>query len=673
MDANEQNDGSIDTTTRQRQIITGLKLLRILAAAVTVIMMTLPFLRVRLAAVANNYDVGHADPVAYSMQAHRLATGRGLKIPYVTNFYHRYDPSIMRREDHWFPGPAFIIAPMFVRHGRDAARARAAMVFTGTVLLPLAAAWLAAAATGKIWPALLTAGLVLGSSTLAALSTRITGDPALAALFFAYLAALLSSRKHPAWLIAAGLAGGMAYYMKGSQLILLLMLPFLAVMLHGLKILKSRWLAAGIGAYLALTGPWWIANTIDYGRPFHSTQNYVSAFFGLSERMWDDWGRNFYGVHWDEDLPRLTDRFRDPDALVFSMQRNSEIFTRYLLLGPDTAAHDWPRLGQSGINIHNALRDRDPPRRRGRRRNNPPDDLPLLTHPRAWPAWPYTIAQTAGLLWGGIALPLFAGLLIAKFTLRKKLPPPARLRNTARRLLMHASNSTVILAAATAQAFFIIVFWYTFDRFALLVVVPAIVLGCAFLCAIGSLTGLLPNLIPARFNQTARKYGLLVSNGLSAAGAVILCGTLICVWPAFSEGIVESQTKAAGLRFRDKPSYPQYYHIAQAMTPLVPEDAVIMSRNLWQLLFYGPDTWKAVGMPYADPEVIFSIARYYGVTHFLWDKNRPWLRAYMETAPEALEQIMEKPAKLYVIHYDRFPEGFLIPPDRIGRRIPPEG
>lgn len=669
--------GNSDNENKTKRLFTASRLtlatavLRVAITAVTVVIMAIPFLRARLEAVENNYDIGHADPAAYAMQAHRLATGRGLKIPYVSNFYHCYDSALMRREDHWFPGPSFIMAPMFVLYGRDASRARAAMVFTGTVLLPLAAAWLAAAATGRIWPALLTAGLVLCSSSLAGQSTRISGDPAQAALFFTYLAALLNSRKHPAWLIAAGLSGGMAYYMKGSQLILLLMLPFLAVMLHGFKILRSRWLASGIAAYLALTGPWWIANAVEYGKPLHSTQNYVTSFFGLSGKIWDNWDRNFYGVHWGEDLPELSDRFRDQAALVFSMKRNTEVFLRNLLLGPDAKANQWHLLGQSGINIYQSLRNRAPPGH-GRKKDKQQDDLPLFNHPREWPAWQFSLLQISGLLWGLLALPLFAALLAAKFLLRNKLPQRSRLRQTAAKLLFHTSNTTVILAATSAQAIFIIVFWYAFDRFTLQVIVPAIVLGCSFLCAAGSLTGLLHGLIPVRFSLIHDNYRLLINTLLQTAAGCSLCVLIIVVWPSFSEDIVEHQKKSAGLRVRAKPHYPRYHKIAAALTPLVPEDAVIMSRNPWELLFYGPDSWNAVGMPYAEPHVIFSIAHYYGVTHFMWDKKRPGLKRYMESAPEALEQIMKSPAKLYLIHYERFPVGFLIPPDQIGHSPPPE-
>ncbi|MEI8122602.1 MAG: hypothetical protein WCI20_11155, partial [bacterium] len=128
--------------------------LRGLLVGATVLALALPLLARRLPLVANNGDVGHADSGAYAMQGLGLATGHGLRVPYISGFYLPYPRDFSRTDDHWPPFLAFVLAPVFRLFGPDAAKAHAAMLAIGTVCLPLAAAWLAGAATRRAWAAL---------------------------------------------------------------------------------------------------------------------------------------------------------------------------------------------------------------------------------------------------------------------------------------------------------------------------------------------------------------------------------------------------------------------------------------------------------------------------------------------------------------------------------------
>ncbi len=631
--------------------------------ALAVSAMGWPFFAERRAHIAGDHRIGPVDGSAYALQARSLAAGRGLRIPYVINFYHRYAPEISRRDDQWPPGPAFILAPVFRRHGPDAARGREAMLFVATILFPLAGAWLAGEATRRTWPALVAAGMLLSSTLIARQGAAILGDVPVAAVFAAYLAALLASRRHRAWLVAAGLLGGLAYYMKGSQVILLPLLPGLAVVRHGFRVLRSPWLAGGVAAYLAVVGPWWIANAREYGHPLHSTQNYVTVFFGLTPGTWDGWDPNFYGVHFGHGLPRRTARFEDREVWMGSVRRNLEAYARALLMGPDAAPRDWARMGAAGPRVRAWILDREPPVQ------PPPDgdgEAPaVFSGAEDWPAWPFTVVQGMGLLVGLVALLGMVPVLMIESVPRLR-PSSSALRSLGRWGTDRVRVAAVLALALLAQALFIILMWLAMDRFVLLVVAPVIALGLLGLDLIPDfIRGSLARLGWLRRRMDAGWRFALVRTVTTLA----VCGLGLWVWAGPSASIRAAQAPARPRAPDAPPVYPGPAHTARALEPVLPANAVIMARYPLGVLFFGPDTWKGVGLPFAEPPVLFSIARYYGVTHLLRDLDRPGLAQFIREHPEALERIPipgHRRLNIYRIHYDRFPEGFFLDPDEIG-------
>mgnify|MGYP001293422332 CR=1 FL=1 len=89
-------------------------------------------------------------------------------------------------------------------------------------------------------------------------------------------------------------------------------------------------------------------------------------------------------------------------------------------------------------------------------------------------------------------------------------------------------------------------------------------------------------------------------------------------------------------------------------------NAVIMTRNPWELLFYMPGTIRGVGLPYATPEVIFAVAKYYGVTHFINDCRRPGLDTFLKKGHPGLSRIsVEGPFPVYKFDAASFKDGEL--------------
>lgn len=618
-----------------------------LCIVATIASMAIPLLQRRLALVAGDENIGHADSAAYAIQARSLASGRGLTVPYVTNFFRRYDPEIWRHEDHWPPFLAFLLAPVFRFTGPSASAAHAVTVCIGALLLPLAAAWLAMAATGRGWTAVIAAALCLVPLAVFQQSVKILCDIPLGVLLAAYAAAMLSSRRHPSMFLWAGLLGAMAYYAKGSQLILLPLMPALAFILHGPKILRSRWLAAGCALFLALLLPWLIANTRRYGNPLHSTQNYVSSFFGLPQRSWD---ANFYRVYWDHALPETTDRFTDRGAFQSATRRNLEQYARSFVLGPDSGPREWPRIGYVGVILQHWFLSPERPL-------PPAGDTPWVRHPREWPAWPMTVAHLSGMLWGAIALVLWLPVAIGTWIWRRAratAPPGVPARGPAREYL---DATAVIALLLTIEAAFVILLWEAQTRFTLSLLPLAAALGMLLL---GVLVAPL-HWAAARLAGRCIKSERIRTAGkeIRWLGVAVLCLVAAIAWGARVDDIADWQEAKSRMRRYAQPQYPRYAHLAWQISRMLPDDAILMSRNPWELLFYCPETMRGVGLPFAEPAVIFAIAKYYGVTHFIWDKNRPGLSEFLRGGHPALTLVIEGRTPVYAIDYTKFADGEL--------------
>ncbi len=640
----------------------------------------IPLTRARLALVEGNRDIGHADAPAYALQARSLATGRGLRIPYVTGFFHPYDPEIWRTDDHWPPFLAFVLAPVFRVHGADAEKARMTMVAIGSLALPLAAAGLAGAATGKAWAALLGALAMVLSNRLLRESTVVLSDIATMALVCAFAACVLMSTRRRGWLVAAGLVGALAYYAKGSQAMLLGLLPLLALLLHGPRILVHRSLLGGILAFLLAVFPRWQANARTFGNPLHSTQNYVTTFFGLgnADHTWSAWDQRFYAVHWGRNLPRLSDRFRDRDRLEASLGRNAEEYARLVLLGPDASAAAWPRLGRAGPALHGVLRGTGPPAEGGEA---------WLT-PQAWPAWWFTAVHGAGLLWGLALAPLVAvgrvlGRAVRRLRRRRAqraapeaapavaepeaptqsaLPEKAEAAASAGpappvrpRLPTRLRVTAVLLTLILAQAGFVIALWEALPRLTLPLLPLAWTLGMVALAVV--VDGLSWPLRWAAFRCAPARLRP-AAGYLRSALVGLLCAGVWMAGRAPMQRLTERQIAQVGPA-SVQPRSAAVRRMGAWIGEHLPPDAVIMSRYPWQILFYSPDTVRGVGLPYATPDVIFAIARYYGVTHFIADRDRPGLRRFLRRRHPALSRVRGAPFPVYAIDYERFQSGEL--------------
>ena len=68
--------------------------------------------------------VGHADAAGYAEMADSLIHGRGFQVDYISWYFIKYDPGIIRPEDHWPPLYSIAIAPFFLMLGKTAFAAK---------------------------------------------------------------------------------------------------------------------------------------------------------------------------------------------------------------------------------------------------------------------------------------------------------------------------------------------------------------------------------------------------------------------------------------------------------------------------------------------------------------------------------------------------------------------
>lgn len=573
----------------------------------------------RLDRVRNNYDIGHADSAAYAWQARRMAKGEGWDIPYVTNFLYAYDPEITRYDDQWGPLLSFALTPAFYFGEDTAATAHMTTVWIGTVLLPLAMCLLVQGITLRAWPGIFGALPIWFSMELFEQSIQILNDQLVTAVLCLFLAALLGSRRQTWLLWICGPLLALAWYGKGSQLI---MFPFFAIgvlLLHGPRGLIRRSFLGTLLLALLLMFPRLRENARSQGDPLHSTQNVVSSFFGIGNNGWDP---GFYSVYWGRDLPGLKNRFAHPALHAVSIGQNSENFFRHLLLGLEAEEIDWRRM--MGEDVAKTARHFHQGRMMPSEIIADADFTDLKFPLRA----KVLIAAVLFAVLGFLTVPGdWVYILCSK---QKKFP-----------LKSQRAAAAILLAFVFSQSIFIILFWEGLVR----LFYPALLVSQI----------LIWTLLPLPFKKL--KFPVWAPPVLTGLFSV-------AVLVHFHERLPDLQTKEASLFHRppaEKPQYPWAKGLAKVLAEKVPADAVLMARNPWEILWYAPQSLKGVGLPYAPPEDLFAIAKYYRVTHLIRDKERRGLGSFIKHHPEAFILVTNNPMGIYEIHWDRLDPDLLTP------------
>ncbi len=617
-------------------------------ALVTVLSIALFLLPERLLHVRYQFDVGGADSAAYALQARSLARGNGLEIPYVTNYLYVYSRDIWRRDDHWPPLLSFVQAAAFRIWGVDGNIALMTTVFIATVLLPVCFCALVIAATGRAWLGVPATLPLFWSAGMMQEAQRGLSDQLLTAVLCLFLAGLLLSRKHRAWLLLCGLTMALAWYGKGSQIILFGFLAGGVALLHGPRALLGRAHLGAVLLALVLLFPRLHYNARHFGDPLHSTQSFVSSFYGLTDfdGMFFQFG--FYSIHWGRELPGPRNRFRHPNLHSRSMRRNTEVFLRPYLLGLDAAPGDWESLGSYPESFFRELTATGRVRfLREVAARAEGEFAPLRDWPNPWA----TLFHLSGAVWGMVAIFLAPLLWLSALVRRKPLRGDSVTAATG-----------VIGVFVLMQALFVIVFWNAALwndslRLTYPALVPAYALGW---CLVAVLLGRAGGMAGAMTRYRPPAWVLPLLTG-------VFC---FVVWSGFmarADDLMARQEAALPQPPPTRPAYPRAKELADRMAETLPEDTVFMARGRGPLWF-APETFRSVGLPYARPGDVMAVARYYGVTHLVqnWPHMRDLgLNGFIRRNQEAFETVISRPYRVYRIHYDRLSPEQITPLNRV--------
>jgi 4-amino-4-deoxy-L-arabinose transferase-like glycosyltransferase len=585
----------------------------------------------KLSLVRGNDDIGHADEAAYVEVADSLIHGRGFDVNYVSFFFKPYGREITHREDHWPPLLSLTIAPFLGLFGNTPFTARVAPILIGSFGLPLVTAWLGWVFSRRSYVGLLTGLCMMGNRAMFNDSMRTMADVATAAVVTGFLASVLASRERPRAHLAGGLFVAAGFYVKGSLLMLVGLYPLLALIVSGRHVLRSRWLHAGFAGAVVLISPWLVSNLHCYGNPLYSTQTYVSGALGVQAL-----DAAFLKPYWGKDLPRVSDRWeKDPVKYRQYARANRGQITLYSIMGPSTNLQAWSDIGPIGADLERLLSGT--PR------------LPGRSDPKPKPIWKWQEPMTSLC---GIAAVLFILLLIASAI-------AAAFATRARRALIavfwdRCIGGPAFLRPTLAILLFLLVYWgfmaylwRVMPRFSYPLLPSLAVIGCT------GASRLIEAPLDLLSPKWARRFPTIAAAGIAASilfALVAYGGALRSHWTPRDRLVYED--------FRRQKAEVSYSAVGRWIEANLP-GAVVMSRNPWELLYYCGPSNKTVNIPYADPGDIFSVARYYRVTHYLDDQQRAGMESFLTGEHPGMVPVPGAPGRLFALDYARLPDSGL--------------
>ena len=616
----------------------------------------------KIALVRDIQFAGHADEAGYLAMARSLAEGRGLNVPYVSWHFIRYPPDIVHREDHWPPFLAFAIAPFFWGLGVAPWVGKIAPILIGSLGLPLAAALLGLTYSRRAYVALAAGLLMLLNPFLFTESLKPLADVAEAMLVTAFCAALLAARNRPWWHLPAGLLAAAAYYAKGSELVLIALYPLLAFLTCGGRSVRTKWPWFGMLTALLLILPWLVSNTRLYGNPLHSTQNYVSGYIGLHPGGWE--GGTYY-PYLGRDLPKTSDRWtKYRDSYPFLLRQNGEAYTRWTLFGPEAEFNAWDDVGRWGRTVRDAIfADRATVLRKLSRIDPGLKPVQEWSHPASMLPGVASLGWVALL---GFGMPL-AVVGVWRLWRRRRYETAAASAAAAQPWLDLFPGCTLALVLVGAVHWvFLVVLWEPYARLSVVMLPLVTVLGCTALAWLAERPALFAlwvweRLRPGRLQAAAARHGGKAV-ALAAALLLLLVGGRGECDRQFHR-LTGDNPAARGYPYRDQPGTVRIGAFLKDELP----DAVFMSRNPWEILFHASPRNRGVTVPLAGAPQILAVARYYGVTHYIWEIDRPALRPYLTGRKPGFRRLPNSPGfPVYEILWDQ------IPPDAIDARPAPD-
>ncbi len=271
--------------------------------------------------------IGGTDEAAYVGMAVNLANGKGF-----TNDHMQYSffqsrlkyPEVTHPEAHYPPLYSILIVPFFLILGKTAFAAKLPSILIGSIFLPVFLYLL----TKRLSRSRVT-GFAAGLSAMFfpvifSSSMKASGDLLFAFTILASCYFIIKAQDSPKYFYTAGVFIGLAYYAKGTGLWIIPAYFIFCVISGGFKILRNRkvWICFAIVFLVML--PWFVRNTIHFGNPIFSTQQYAAGYIGYT-----DWEEGSYSLHWGKEMPSLFDKLGDAGFKTVG-ENTWKYFRRYI-------------------------------------------------------------------------------------------------------------------------------------------------------------------------------------------------------------------------------------------------------------------------------------------------------------------------------------------------------
>ena len=458
--------------SRWRWVGVALRVLSVIAVMGIVLFFGVGQFREKLAVAKPITFVGHSDESAYASMARSLVEGHGLQVNYISFYFIPYSREITRREDHWPPFMAFMIAPCFYFLGQAAWVAKLPAMMFGSVGLPLAAALLAYAVSRRGYVAIVAALLMMAHPYMYHESMKTLSDVSLAMLLATFVGCALLGRRWGWMHLLAGFFIAAAYYAKGSQVMLLGLYPVIVLLGCGWRTFKRPWFYGGVGIAIVLMAPFWYSNYRLFGNPLHSTQNYVSGYYSFA-----DWEDATYFPYWGVNPPKTSDRWTKNADYVLHSREQLETLALTMLTGIEPPPDAWSDFGRYGYAARDFLNGELARR---------PDPFGHFSkapvRPIAeWQLPPWELAAAAAVLlaaWMMIAWPVVQTVALVGWIRRRRKPAsPTPVASWSQDKGL-AGRVAAVALLIVVQALFLSFFWAIRTRFSFTFLPLIAALGC---------------------------------------------------------------------------------------------------------------------------------------------------------------------------------------------------
>ena len=557
--------------------------------------------------------VGHADASGYAEMADSLIKGRGLEVDYVSWYFLKYDPRIVRPEDHWPPLYSFLIAPFFKILGKNAFAAKMPSIFISCLLFPFVVYALAEMLSGSRIVGLAAGLHILLYPEFFRHSLYCLSDITFAFMVCTTVLLVLKGTKNPRFFYPMGIAMGLAYYAKGTGLILIPAYAIFYLILRFTKQIeqRDRQFVTGLVLAFLVISPWFLRNLIHFGNPIFSTQQFAVGYIGYLP-----WEEGTYKPYLGENLPSFFTKVKDW-GISGMIIKSQEFLKQYLW---------W-----SFIDINGSVGKFDY---------------------KQIHTYPIGIASATGLILFVISYIYqlnVKSILVLYPKVMKRIGPDKsswvlkgietskRINQDINKILRvwHIPQFLIVWCLLLFLHGFHAICWRPISRLAF----PA-----------------MPLVIATGWTSLYIFFGI-VYRGLNYRRVAVVLTALILLTVISSHNflIIDRARKKASWPYGD--AGKAWIDAGKWIRSNAP-NSITMTRNPWELHFYSEE--KAIQIPLADLKKIIEIAIFYSVTHLIPEKKRPGLEKWLSGEVAGLELVYNERLKIYKIHYGQIPNEYLL-------------